>query len=112
MNMLDLSDRIEAGSYRSDRFPAVPFTTLEDMMQQAQDVLEAEVWAGRVVPSCTDHTEWIVVSREVGVGLRIGGEANLCFDCGPDGGVYHPSVSMSEVATVAVALAKITGERS
>lgn len=110
MNMLDLSDRIEAGSYRSDRFTAVPFTTLQDVMQQAQDALSTDAedegrWAGIVTPSCEDHTSWISVQREIGVGLRIGGEANLCFQCGPEGGHYHPSVSMDEARAAASRLA-------
>lgn len=30
------------------------------------------------------------VHRETGVSFRVSGEARLCFECGPDGGVYHP----------------------
>lgn len=37
--MLDIRDRLIAGTYRSDRFTAVPFKTLEDVMQEAQDAL-------------------------------------------------------------------------
>lgn len=105
MDMLTLKDRIDAQEYRSDRAAAVPFTPLVKAMKVAQDVMTAseDEWAGVVTPSCSDHSETIVVEREVGVGLRIGGEAHLCFTCGPNGGHYHPAdgqdiMSVSRVA--------------
>lgn len=33
MNLLDVQDKIKAGEYRSDRFPAVPFVTFEDVLK-------------------------------------------------------------------------------
>lgn len=45
---------------------------------------------GIVTPGCGDRSELLHIAYEVGVGLRVGGLARLCFDCGPDGGVYHP----------------------
>lgn len=52
-----------------------------------------------VTPSCRDRTRYAITAR-AGIGLRIGGEARLCFECGPSGGVYHPaSYSMAEGAT-------------
>jgi hypothetical protein len=41
VDILTLQDKIEAGDYRSDRFPAVPFVTFADLMEEA----EAEVIA-------------------------------------------------------------------
>lgn len=113
MNLLDVQDKIKAGQYRSDRFPAVPFKTLEDMMQEAQAVLSAEtLWAGIITPSCGDHSHIETVSRKVGIGLRIGGEANLCFVCGPEGGYYHPAEgeTMNSVMFVAGRLNVLTGD--
>lgn len=120
MDMLTLMDRVRDGAYRADRFPVtdevagVAFTyTLEHAMQHAQTILrgtdpEAD-WQGVITPACHDRTRTEVVSRHVGIGLRIGGEASLCFDCGPDGGHYHPSEgeSMDTVMTVAARLADI-----
>lgn len=55
---------------------------------------------GVVTPSCTDRTGMFCIPYRSGVGLRIGGEANLCFSCGPEGSVYHPaSYSIAEGAT-------------
>jgi len=51
---------------------------------------------GVVTPSCEDRDERYPVARHVGRMLRIGGEARLCFDCGPDGGVYHPATYVAE----------------
>ena len=45
---------------------------------------------GIILPSCTDRSDMLVVPIRVGVGMRVGGEAILCFKCGPDGSVYHP----------------------
>ena len=45
---------------------------------------------GIVTDSCEDRTPYPVAAH-VGRMLRIGGEVRLCFDCGPDGGVYHPA---------------------
>jgi hypothetical protein len=45
---------------------------------------------GIVTPSCQDRTQYAIPIR-AGVGLRIGGEARLCFECGPEGSVYHPA---------------------
>ena len=105
--MLDLSDRIEAGSYRSDRAAAVPFTTLQDVLEMGQAVMEhftvGEPWAGIISPSCVSRNGAFVVNHEIGVGLRIGGEASLCFVCGPEGGHYHPAdgQTMSSVSAAA-----------
>ena len=46
---------------------------------------------GIILASCTDRSGMLVVPIRVGVGLRVGGEADLCFRCGPDGSVYHPA---------------------
>ena len=46
---------------------------------------------GVVYPSCDDRSSRIVMPIRAGIGLRIGGEAALCFTCGPDGSVYHPA---------------------
>lgn len=109
MNLLDVQDGIVAGSYRSDRAAAVPFTTLQDVLAEGQAIMEAftpgEPWAGYVSPSCVSRVGAFVVNHEIGVGLRIGGEANLCFQCGPEGGHYHPSVSMDEARAAASRLA-------
>lgn len=50
--MLDVRDRLIGGKYRSDRFPAVPFKTLEDMMQVAQDALTPAKPEQGEYPSC------------------------------------------------------------
>lgn len=44
---------------------------------------------GIVTPSCKDRTLY-AIPIHAGIGLRIGGEARLCFGCGPHGSVYHP----------------------
>lgn len=44
---------------------------------------------GVVMPSCTDRSDVLAVPIRTGQGLRIGGEAALCFRCGPSGSVYH-----------------------
>lgn len=60
---------------------------------------------GIVTPGCRDRSDALAIPVRVGVGLRIGGEAALCFRCGPDGSVYHPSgVSMADVRAVAARL--------
>lgn len=46
---------------------------------------------GIVTPACGVTDGAFEVHHETGRMLRIGSEARLCFDCGPDGGVYHPS---------------------
>lgn len=51
--------------------------------------LEADHEHGIVTRGCWDRLPRLI-SYKAGVGLRIGGEAFLCFRCGPDGGVYHP----------------------
>lgn len=48
---------------------------------------------GIVTPSCEDRDDRYPVVQHAGRMLRIGGEVRLCFACGPDGGVYHPSRS-------------------
>ena len=127
MDMLTLADRVEAGAYRDDRFPltstlradgeTVRFTySVEAAMQHAQVMLaqydDGQQWAGTITPSCVDKSRTEVVPQHVGIGLRIGGEAVLCFTCGPDGGHYHPGEgeSMDSVMTVAARLSTI--ERS
>ena len=46
-----------------------------------------------------------------GQGLRIGGEASLCWHCGPGGSVYHPDegYSMADVRREADRLPFVTG---
>lgn len=46
---------------------------------------------GVVTESCVDRESRLPVAQHVGRMLRIGSEAQLCFECGPDGGVYHPA---------------------
>lgn len=118
MDILTLSDRVREGAYRSDRFPAVPFIPLSVAMGHAQHVMTATAseddrWSGVITPACEDRTRTEVVSRDVGVGLRIGGEAGLCFTCGPDGGHYHPAEgeTMDTVMAVAERLAPIAPDR-
>jgi len=58
------------------------------------------VGCGVIIPSCTERSDLLVVPARVGVGLRLGGEANICFHCGPEGGVYHPGhCAIAEGAT-------------
>jgi len=66
---------------------------------------------GIVTPSCTDRTDVLAVPIRTGQGLRIGGEANLCFRCGPGGSVYHPGAgySMADVRREADRLPFVTG---
>ena len=47
-------------------------------------------YPGIVTPACGSVEGAFEVHHETGRMLRIGSEAYLCFDCGPDGGVYHP----------------------
>lgn len=49
---------------------------------------------GVVTPSCEDRDARYPVAHHVGRMLRIGGEVRLCFACGPEGGVYHPSQNL------------------
>jgi hypothetical protein len=66
---------------------------------------------GIVTPSCTDRTDVLAVPIRTGQGLRIGGEASLCWRCGPGGSVYHPDAgySMADVRRVADRLPFVTG---
>jgi hypothetical protein len=66
---------------------------------------------GIVTPSCTDRTDVLAVPIRTGRGLRIGGEASLCWRCGPGGSVYHPDAgySMADVRRVADRLPFVTG---
>lgn len=66
---------------------------------------------GIVTLSCADRTVRMPVPARVGIGLRIGGECHLCFDCGPEGGVYHPAngLSLAEVRAVADRLPFVPG---
>jgi len=66
---------------------------------------------GVVMPSCTDRTDVLAVPIRTGQGLRIGGEASLCWRCGPSGSVYHPDAgySMADVRRVADRLPFVTG---
>jgi hypothetical protein len=60
---------------------------------------------GIVTPGCRDRSDALAIPVRVGVGLRIGGEADLCLRCGPDGSVYHPAGrTMAEVRAVAARL--------
>ncbi len=64
---------------------------------------------GIVTPGCRDRSDPLAIPVRVGVGLRIGGEADLCFRCGPDGSVYHPAERSIAVlsGTVAGTLARV-----
>jgi len=66
---------------------------------------------GVVFPSCDDHSDVLAVPVRSGIGLRIGGEARLCFRCGPDGSVYYPeeAYDLDEVRRVADRLPFVTG---
>ena len=66
---------------------------------------------GVVMPSCTDRTDVLTVPIRTGQGLRIGGEASLCWRCGPSGSVNHPDdgYSMADVRRVADRLPFVTG---
>ncbi len=66
---------------------------------------------GVVIPSCDDHSDVLTVPVRSGVGLRIGGEARLCFRCGPDGSVYHPDgeYTVAELRPIADRLPFVTG---
>jgi hypothetical protein len=66
---------------------------------------------GIVTPSCIDRTDVLAVPIRTGQGLRIGGEASLCWRCGPGGSVYHPDAgySMADVRRVADRLPFVTG---
>jgi len=58
--------------------------------------LQADEHIGVVTPSCEQRGPVHVIPARAGIGLRIGGEASLCFTCGPDGGVYHPSSNVPD----------------
>lgn len=107
MDILTLSDRVREGAYRSDRFPAVPFTPLAVAMEHAQRAMtgpeEDDGWHGILTPACNDRSRTETVTKRAGIGLRIGGEASLCFACGPDGGHYHPSEGETMDSVLAVA---------
>lgn len=125
MDMLELMDKVERGDYAADRFPVrdellvngqpYGFTyRLVDAMQHAQTVLSRRVLVpsegeGIITASCNSKSRVETVTRRVGVGLRIGGEASLCFACGPEGGVYHPTrgQSLRSVLDVARRLAEL-----
>jgi hypothetical protein len=64
---------------------------------------------GIVTPGCDDRSEVLHIAYEAGVGLRVGSDARLCFDCGPDGGVYHPD--QSDMATIRSKVAADTYQR-
>ena len=66
---------------------------------------------GIVTPSCTDRTDVLAVPIRTGQGLRIGGEASLCWRCGPGGSVYHPDAgySMADVRREADLLVELPG---
>src|SRR5437588_4190028 len=60
---------------------------------------------GVVRPVCGKTDGALEVHHETGRSLRVGGEIRLCFECGPDGGVYHPDeVDMETVAEKAAEL--------
>lgn len=67
----------------------------------------ATIWShafpGLVMRACRDVDGAFEVHNETGRSLRIGGEAYLCFDCGPDGGVYHPEDRDAEGPTFTLA---------
>lgn len=121
MTVLELMDRVRAGQYHSDRFVLTSELpdgterayTLQAAMQHAQVIMTradtSSDWQGVITPACHDRTRTEVVSHRVGVGLRLGGEASLCFACGPDGGHYHPSEgeTMDSVMATAARLAYI-----
>lgn len=52
--------------------------------------LWSESFPGLVMAACGTPDVAFEVHRQTGRMLRQGGEIHLCFDCGPDGGVYHP----------------------
>jgi hypothetical protein len=66
---------------------------------------------GVVIPSCEDRTDLLTMPIRSRQGLRIGGEADLCFRCGPEGSVYHPGdgFSMADVRRIADRLPFVTG---
>jgi hypothetical protein len=66
---------------------------------------------GILTPSCSEQDERHYLLRRVGVGLRVGGEAALCFACGPQGGVYHPAdgYTLADVLAVAERLPQAPG---
>jgi hypothetical protein len=47
-------------------------------------------YPGMVLPECGNPEGGLEIHHLTGRTLRIDGEINLCFNCGPDGGVYHP----------------------
>jgi hypothetical protein len=66
---------------------------------------------GVVVESCEDRTYRYPVGQHVGRMLRIAGFAYLCFDCGPDGGVYHIPYAAPGVPDWTMAQVKAEAER-
>ena len=66
---------------------------------------------GVVLPGCDDRSDLLTVPIRSGVGLRIAGEARLCFRCGPGGSVYHPdeAYSLADVRRIADRLPFVTG---
>lgn len=64
---------------------------------------------GIVTAGCDDRSDVLHVAYEVGVGLRVGSLARLCFECGPDGGVYHPD--QADMATIRAEVADSAYQR-
>jgi hypothetical protein len=73
--------------------------------------LVAPLGLGVVTPACEDRSEIFPVPLRTAIGLRIGGEINLCFACGPEGSVYHPApdLTISQLRTLADKLPFATG---
>lgn len=63
MNLLDVQDKIKAGEYRSDRFPAVPFVTFDDVLKTSKP--EAKTVVTAEYPEC-------------GASLTVGNSTHVC----------------------------------
>lgn len=53
----------------------------------------SESYPGLVMAACGVTEGAFEVHHQTGRMLRQGGEARLCFECGPGGGVYHPDMA-------------------
>lgn len=51
VDILTLQDKIARGDYRSDRFPAVPFTSLRGLMQATNSALTSPAGEGPTCPA-------------------------------------------------------------
>lgn len=76
MNLLDVADRIEAGSYRSDRFPAVPFVTVEGVLDR---IFSERSVASPTIKEFNDHIKTSKTYTVCGASLTTGEGTQYCM---------------------------------